>query len=65
MISEPVVTVTCDNCFSYDEEIGLTTTAHGYDERNIEEELRHLGWAIIDGKHMCPTCWSDGEEFPA
>lgn len=58
MISEPIVTVECDgNGCTYKEEFGLTTTARGYDERNLNREIESAGWTIVDDNtHLCSSC---------
>lgn len=65
MISDPVVIVSCDEpgC-DYSEEYGLTPTARrGYDERNLEREIKAAGWLIIDeNTHICPNCVFEKEE---
>lgn len=59
MISDPIVTVYCDtkDC-GYSEEFGLTPTARrGYDERDLEGEIRNAGWvALSENVHQCPDC---------
>lgn len=68
MISNPTVTVYCDteNCGN-SEEFGLTPTARrGYDERNLEGEIRSAGWvAISENVHQCPDCAEQAEEKSA
>lgn len=49
MRSEPIITVVCDECGD-ELEIGLTTTGRGYDERNVDGDLKNAGW-ISDGWH--------------
>lgn len=58
MLHDPQVEVTCDgdgcraNGF-----VGLTATARGYDERDIEHELSDEGWVTIgDDRHLCEDC---------
>lgn len=56
MRSDPIITVTCENCNS-SEEVGLTPLVMGgYDERNINNILRRMGWVIDNGKDICPDC---------
>lgn len=66
MRSDAVITVTCDRCKDWKggEEIQLTATAHGWDERYVDDELERRGWKIVDGDDICPSCVEkiDGEE---
>lgn len=68
MISGPIVTVYCDtkDC-GYSEEFGLTPTARrGYDERNLEGEMRNAGWVTLsENVHRCPDCTEKAEEESA
>ncbi len=54
--SDAYITVECDKC-SDCIEINLTSTAHGWDERDIDGELEDLGWTYYDGVgDICPAC---------
>lgn len=55
MRGETVITVTCDKC-KCEDYVSLTTTARGYDERNVDEELEQMGWKIEGGQDICPEC---------
>lgn len=59
MRSDAWITVTCDECGAA-EEIALTATAKGYDERNVDDELESLGWTVGD-RDLCEDCASDKE----
>ena len=62
MRSEPCITVECDVCRSSSVEVGLTTTAQGYDERNVDDNLERWGWLLRDGEDICPDCKAKTEE---
>jgi len=48
------ITVSCDSC-RLEENIELTSTARGYDERDVDTQLEQMGWRIGDGD-LCPDC---------
>lgn len=48
----PYLPVECDQC-SCVIEISLTATAHGYDERYVDDELEDEGWIVDDGLIFC------------
>jgi hypothetical protein len=54
------IIVACDKCKS-EESIELTTTARGYDERNVDAELESMGWEVGIGD-ICPSCVEDMKE---
>lgn len=54
MRSDAHVYVECDDC-GHGEEIALTATSHGYDERNVNADLRARGWLVDDGD-FCEDC---------
>lgn len=61
------INVECDECGD-ETEVPLITTARGnYDERNVDEELRGMGW-IIDGEadYCSDECYrgATGKEPP-
>jgi hypothetical protein len=57
MLTEAFINVVCDQCMKSEEEIELTATARGWDDRGIDEEIESLGWKIDnDGGHFCPNC---------
>ena len=62
MRSDPIVQVNCDRCDVYVEEVGLTATARGYDERNITGDLRKAGWQITNNGDICPDCVEKARE---
>ena len=56
MRSDAYITVTCDKC-GCEEQIQLTALArNAYDERNVDGELRRMGWTIDDGIDLCEDC---------
>lgn len=64
MLSEPKIIASCDmaGCQAT-EEFELTTTARGYDERNVDHDLQAAGWRIIsENVHWCPSCVEQSEE---
>lgn len=63
MRGEPVITVTCDKC-KCEDYVGLTTTARGYDERDVDRELEEMGWKVEGGQDICPTCAEEMEVDP-
>jgi hypothetical protein len=58
MRSDAFIVVTCDQCRGA-VEIQLTTTARGYDERNIDDELTSLGWSVEGDQDLCEECKKD------
>jgi hypothetical protein len=55
--SDPIITITCDRCQIYEDEVGMTPLAGGgYDERNIDGELRRGGWKKEGDSDICPDC---------
>lgn len=63
MITDAYVKLVCDNCGD-EEEIQLTATARGgYDCRNVESHVKHLGWqAITEDTHACPDCAQSSDD---
>lgn len=55
MISDAYVNVSCDDC-GFEIKVELTATARGYDERNVDQEIRDKGWTIERGYHYCADC---------
>lgn len=53
--SDAYIEVTCDKCGCI-EQVRLTATAHGYDERGVESELREMGWHTNAAEDYCPEC---------
>jgi hypothetical protein len=53
---EPVLTIHCDgkDCRATID-VGLTTTAGGYDERAVDDDLERNGWST-DGGDFCEEC---------
>ena len=66
MRSDPHIIVTCDECGSYEDELGLTPLARGgYDERNVDNSLETLGWKLENGRDICPECIEERREGDA
>jgi hypothetical protein len=54
---EPLMTVSCDRCETYEDEYGLTSLARGgWDDRNVQRQMERNGWKTIDGEDICPDC---------
>lgn len=47
MILDPVQPVECDNCGEI-EELSLTRTGRGWDDRDVVPELERMGWIVIE-----------------
>ena len=53
MISEPIISVTCDECGD-EEEFQLTCLARGnWDEKELHDQIKSFGWVIRDDNHFC------------
>jgi hypothetical protein len=54
-LHDPTLAVTCDFPDCREEEIiSLTACARGtYDERNVEGDLREMGWTIVGESCFC------------
>lgn len=55
----PCWKVTCDRCGEGD------NTEHGghfhyATEAEALTSVRNYDWMLVDGHHLCPTCWEDG-----
>jgi hypothetical protein len=62
MISDAYVRVTCNGCET-EEEIPLTATAKGYDDRNLKRDIEKLGWKMVgENVHHCADCLTPGDE---
>ena len=56
MISDAYVEVTCDGCNTV-EIVQLTAIAcRGWDERNVPDYLRRIGWTVNGDEHLCDEC---------
>ena len=62
MMLEPDITVRCDKC-NFEEKFDLTsgefnkkTDITEYDNSNVEEDMKSVGWAKIDKQDICPSC---------
>lgn len=59
-LSSPIITVECDECGCTDE-LYLTITARGWDDRDLEDQLKRLEYTV-DGddyygdNHYCVDC---------
>lgn len=70
MRSDPVIIVTCDWCLkgvgmglAQTIEVGLTGLAGGgYDERNVDGEIKRAHWTVQDGEDICEDCWDNRED---
>jgi len=47
MINDPIVEVECNHCEDV-LQISLTRTGRGWDDRNVEKEVKSAGWIWID-----------------
>lgn len=54
-VSDAHVEVTCDRCHAI-EVVQLTATARGWDERNIADYLKDIGWTVAGDLHYCDEC---------
>lgn len=56
-LSDPILTVDCDDCGDA-EELRLTCTARGWDDRDVPSQLKRLGWTEGDdgNTHYCKDC---------
>lgn len=61
MLTDAYLYVCCDgdDCKNQ-EEIALTATSHGWDDRNVERAIKREGWTIKKGFHYCPDCSEKG-----
>lgn len=62
MITDAYVMVVCDKCQKSEEEISLTATARGWDDRGIDADIEGLGWQIDGDEHTCPNCQQESED---
>ena len=60
MKTDAFLTVTCDRC-GCAEDIQLTATAHGWDDRNVDEELEKMNWTTVDDQDFCDKCSDKAE----
>jgi len=62
MIGDPIVIVTCDKCkVTY--EYGLTELAGGgWDDRNLEKDMRRDSWTSKNGEDLCYDCSREAEQ---
>lgn len=56
MLCEPMIEVCCDGECGSSIFVELTTTARGYDERNVEADILSEGWEIDGDNHYCEDC---------
>ena len=61
--SQPTITACCDRCRRSCEEIELTETAHGWDARYVDDELRDRGWIVNDNELICEGCVEELHEM--
>ena len=63
MTTDAFIRVICNECEKSEEEIQLTATARGWDERDVKRDIKNLGWMIVnDQDHCCPNCEEEEEE---
>ena len=56
MTTDAYIRVICDGCFD-EEEIQITAVARGWDNRNVEGDIKRLGWKTVgDKEHYCANC---------
>lgn len=61
-LSDPIVTVECDSCGGTDE-LHLTCTARGWDDRDIDKDLKRLGYtSTSEYEHICRDCRANADE---
>lgn len=56
MLCNPTIEVLCDGNCGISILIGITATARGYDERNVEADILDERWAIDGDNHYCEDC---------
>jgi len=62
MTTDAYIRVICDGCEA-EEEIPLTATAKGYDERNVAKSIEKLGWKTTgEDEHRCAECVAEEEQ---
>lgn len=62
--TDAFIFVACDRCGQM-VEVQCTALAGGaWDERNVDAELRRMGWDTVDGD-LCETCSERPEEDEA
>lgn len=58
MRGEPELEITCDgDCCMDSFFVHLTSLGRGYDECNVDAEIKANGWTVFEGKDYCPDCW--------
>jgi hypothetical protein len=61
MKTDAFIRVTCDVC-SVEMELELTATGRGWDERNVDGDLKAAGWFDNGDKMLCDECSAAGKE---
>ena len=55
-LSDPILVVNCDDCGD-SEDLSLTCTAQGWDDRSVSSQLKRLGWTWgNEHTHYCKDC---------
>lgn len=56
-LSNPFIIVECDDC-GVEDDISLTVTARGWDDRDVPDQLKRLGYVRVgeDDAHYCEDC---------
>lgn len=66
MRSDATVMVICDECETYDEQVELTALAGGgWDERNVDGQLKRHGWRKDGDRDICPACCEEAPDADA
>lgn len=61
MIGEAYIKVWCNRC-KREEDVELTRTARGWDDRDVKSTLESWGWLYIDDDtQYCEECSPDDE----
>jgi hypothetical protein len=57
MRTDASISVSCDVCETYMDEIFLAAVAcGGFDQRYVNHKLERMGWVMNEGKDICPDC---------
>ena len=62
MLTDAYIRVVCDRCGDSEEEIPLTATVKGWDDRDIDADIVGLGWQVDSEDHICPNCQPESED---
>lgn len=53
---DPMIEVCCDGECGSSIFVGITATARGYDERDVEADILSERWVIDGDNHYCEDC---------